>query len=794
MELNIKIHNIISPNKFILSYKIGGTINCQTSENDGFIIYRKDNSDGIYPSSLDRDYGVDPINIKDIGFTNLFLKTFYIKITDVLTSDYKIDMLKVDGFGLHLNCSTDNVCDFINDIKPTPTPTIVIITPTLTSTVTIKPSLTIETIIFGGLTFNTTAKDFSLLVNEKIYPYELLDNNRYFSELNVSGKVSLQIIENSILSDIQYVNVTLFNETTTPIVTPTPTVTIPPVLPTQPISNGFVIVNTNKFNNMPDSPEYYLDSVGNGSTTKYDTIQTPIGFDYYSMSGTRVPYESSRFGLLVNWTQKLVAIQGSENNIVKEGNKTYYFRPPNYQTNTSYNMYDFHLTFPEFTPIQGKLVSIQPVPFQEELQAEMIKRGVTHVRRGVPNSNRIVFFMDDWLNDVRDVNGNTMYLPPAYQGLESDRQYFYEMLDPYQMAQQLYAQFKLNNLLEIGLVFWNYERINSWGDSIGTWGNVQPRPEDIGKPKKQIFFEQFSLLKPSNNLFVAWAHKPIVLTPGWGNENYQVAWDAVYNKTVTTPQQLDSVYAANNLTPRTFPNGVNSFSAMDIFHVGFYQVGIKEYQEFLYKHIFEAYFNKKMYPNKKVVGTLWTDNETLVTTDVNVQTNPLTYYGLTKNVSTKPAASFTYMQSFAAWMTAIADGFDIWEYREFLENQSTWERIDQPQFDYQPPHYPYKSFKGVDWAMSSVYSLKQNEDILLANTEWVFPISPWVAAGGFFHASTKHPLIAYKLSSNGTEALVLAVDSFNEDMVPKSLNVSINGQNQEIKIIYKFTSIVRIQL
>ena len=96
--------------------------------------------------------------------------------------------------------------------------------------------------------------------------------------------------------------------------------------------------------------------------------------------------------------------------------------------------------------------------------------------------------------------------------------------------------------------------------------------------------------------------------------------------------------------------------------------------------------------------------------------------------------------------------------------------------------------------MSSVYSLKQNEDILLANTNWVFPVSPWLAAGGFFHASTKQPLVAYKLSSSGTEALVLAVDVYNEDMLPKTINVTINGQNQQIKIIYKFTSIVRVQL
>ena len=522
------------------------------------------------------------------------------------------------------------------------------------------------------------------------------------------------------------------------------------------------------------------------------------GFDYMTIKGryeTLTSPQGITRPVLVQWTQKTVNTASSLNNLIQEGPQTYYFRPPGYIPDYSYNMYDFHLKFPNFTAPQGKLISIQPVPFSDSEQALMIQKGATHVRRGVPDANRVYFFGDAWLSFINDVNNQLLPLPPAYTPPESERQNFYEMLNPYQMAAHLRDTLAANGIAGYGYIFWNYERVLDWDDRIGTWGIVQPRAEDVGKPKRQIFFEEFARLKVQTLLFIPWTKKPIILDPSWLNQNTKAAWDAVYSGTATTYAQLDQVYVSNNLVPRTFPNGVSSVVSMDGYHVGFYQIGHIKYLEFLYKHIMEAYMNKRMAaPGKKVIGTLWMDFETLPDNDVWSQVVAVSRYNETLNIAMKPVASYFYMQSYAAWLTALADGFDIWEYREFKEDKATWDRLKDPNLEFQAPQFPYNSMKGIDWAMSAVWALKQNDDILTAATGWVFPIDPWTAAGGLSGAGSKAPLVAYKLNNQGTVALVLALDIYNEDMGLKEVSVIINGVARMVKIHHKFTSIVRITL
>ena len=560
------------------------------------------------------------------------------------------------------------------------------------------------------------------------------------------------------------------------------------------VSTSFTTVQTEQFDFGLGDPFVYLyDSWAlQGRPRTQAQNQTALqGFDYMAITGqfNTVTEGGITKPVLQNWFQKITTLSSSVNNIVQEGNQTYYFRPLGYTTNHAYNMFDFHQRFPEFTLPAGKIVAIQPVPFSTTEQAQMLLRGVTHVRNGVPDVNKVYFLNDDWLSNIQDVNGNTLFLPQAYQGTEAQRQNFYELLNPYQMAQQLFDTLVLRGRLNNGYIFWNYERVITWDDRIGTWGAVQPAAGDVGKSKRQIFFERFNFLKPDSTKFVAWTKKPVQITPNWKEQNMGAAWNAVVNGTATNLQQLDSIYVSNSLTPRTFPNGVSGIAAMDIYHTGFYQVGHRIYIDFLYKHVFETFINKKMAsPTKKVIGTLWIDNETLLENDVSVRNVDVTYQGETLSIQMKPVAAMSFMQSFAAWMFSIGDGFDIWEYREFLEDKPTWDRLKNPANAFTPPHFPYSSLKGVDWAMSAVYSLSLNKDILESPTEWQFPVNPWTAA------NNQSPLVAWKLNSSGTAALVLAMNAYNDDMGIKTVSVIIGGVARTIKIHGKFTSIVRIVL
>lgn len=556
----------------------------------------------------------------------------------------------------------------------------------------------------------------------------------------------------------------------------------------------FTTLSTNQFDitGNPDH-DYFFDSWGNNEKTRSQILNAQIlkGFDYAAIAGDINIVNEQGFvkPVLQNWTQKLVGFSGSENNIIDEGDKIYYFRPLGYTTNKSYNMFDFHTRFPEFTLPAGKIVAIQPVPFSTSEQVQMLQRGVTHVRNGVPDANKIYFLNDDWLDNVRDTFGQIIPLPPAYQGTEAERQNFYNKVDPYQMAQHLIDTLVLRGRLNNGYIFWNYERVITWDDRQGDWEGRQPNPGDVGKGKRQIFFERFLALKPSTTRFVAWNRKPAPTPVPWLFENTGAVWNAVYSGSVTNLQQLDQVYVANNISQRIFPNGVSGVAAMDIYHSGFYQIGHKSYLDFMYKHVFETYINKKMAPaGKKVIGTLWIDNETLAENDVSVRNFDITRYNETLSIEYKPMASMSYMQSFAAWMTAIGDGFDIWEFREFLEDKATWDRLKNPAVGFIPPHYPTSPLKGVDWAMSAVYSLSVNKDVLDAPTEWQFPVDPWTAA------VNKSPLIAWKLNASGDIALVLAMNAYNDDLGIKTVSVVVGGVAQTIKIHGKFTSIVRILL
>ena len=567
-----------------------------------------------------------------------------------------------------------------------------------------------------------------------------------------------------------------------------------PIDPGGEVATSFTTIQTEQFDFGLGDPFVYLyDSWAvQGRPRSQAQNQTALqGFDYMPIVGQ---FNTVNEGgivkpVLQNWFQKITTFSSSVNNIIQEGNQTYYFAPLGYTTNHSYNMFDFHTRFPEFTLPTGKIVAIQPVPFSTAQQAQMLQRGVTHVRNGVADRNKVYFLGDNWLDDVRDTFSQNIYLPQAYQGLESERANFYEKLDPYQMAQHLFNTLQAIGRLNNGYIFWNYERIITWDDRIGTWEGRQPNAGDVGKGKRQIFFEQFELLKPDSTRFVAWNKKPVVTPVAWKEENTGAVWNAVYNGTATNLQQLDQVYAANNISQRIFPNGVSAVAAMDIYHTGFYQVGHRIYIDFMYKHVFETYVNKKMAPaGKKVVGTLWIDNETLPENDVSVRNFDVQRYGETLSIEFKPVASMSYMQSFAAWIFAIGDGFDIWEYREFLEDEATWDRLKNPSLMFQPPQFPYSSLKGVDWAMRAVYSLSLNKDILEAPTEWQFPINPWTAA------INQAPLVAWKLNASGTAALVLAMDAYNDDMGIKTVSVIIGGAARTIKIHGKFTSIVRIVL
>ena len=99
-----------------------------------------------------------------------------------------------------------------------------------------------------------------------------------------------------------------------------------------------------------------------------------------------------------DWTQNYISIAGKRD-IWHDGNATYYLKPSGYSTKTGYNLMDFDLRFPDFSPPKGREVIMQPTPRREINTYNYLKKGVTAVKDR-RDGNGYVFVSDGWLTDL----------------------------------------------------------------------------------------------------------------------------------------------------------------------------------------------------------------------------------------------------------------------------------------------------------------------------------------------------------------------------------------------------------
>jgi signal peptidase I len=104
MGLNIRIHNIKTPNDFKLSYRVSPTAgDVNVIEND-YILY------GQYEDSVSRDYTSNPIILSGSTFDTIFSENIWVKIQDIVTNNYIIENIKVHSESYYSPCIP--VCDF----------------------------------------------------------------------------------------------------------------------------------------------------------------------------------------------------------------------------------------------------------------------------------------------------------------------------------------------------------------------------------------------------------------------------------------------------------------------------------------------------------------------------------------------------------------------------------------------------------------------------------------------------------------------------------------------------------
>jgi hypothetical protein len=110
----------------------------------------------------------------------------------------------------------------------------------------------------------------------------------------------------------------------------------------------------------------------------------------------------------------------------------------------------------------------------------------------------------------------------------------------------------------------------------------------------------------------------------------------------------------------------------------------------------------------------------------------------------------------------------------------------------------------LDWAYIGYLHAKQNEDIISANTEWLVP--DLSIGGGSWTTGTQNypislynnsrPICRYKLSQDGTEALVLIYNGFNNGYTKDTFTFRLPAKsNYEFTadVWGNYTSVIRIK-
>jgi len=171
------------------------------------------------------------------------------------------------------------------------------------------------------------------------------------------------------------------------------------------------------------------------------------------------------------------------------------------------------------------------------------------------------------------------------------------------------------------------------------------------------------------------------------------------------------------------------------------------------------------------------------------------------------------MFNIALWGMAYADGCYFWDdaytgeetryFLEYLVNANTPQLVDQTYAIWGDAIVNSKGT--LDWPYIAQFLLAQNKDIIEANTAWLVP--DLSLGGGSFTTGTANypvmlfnqskPIARYKLSDDGTQALLLIHSGFNIGYTKETHTVRLpakNNQQYTVDTWGNYTSVIRITL
>jgi len=207
---------------------------------------------------------------------------------------------------------------------------------------------------------------------------------------------------------------------------------------------------------------------------------------------------------------------------------------------------------------------------------------------------------------------------------------------------------------------------------------------------------------------------------------------------------------------------------------------------------------------KKVCGYSWRYMEPIDISDFGFERK-----GYLSGVGFKnyrPNNPPSHNQSLAVWSFAYLDGLYLWDDNVIGGEYNKWR--EEFTLEWQAYGDIYEIDNGAyDWFHIGYWQVLQNRDIVGANTEWV---KPEYKNGAVWTSNTdanttnfpvmlynaQLPISAYKLSVDGTEALLIITNPFNNGYTMSTHTVRLPTKgNQEftVKTWGNYTSVIRLK-
>jgi hypothetical protein len=165
------------------------------------------------------------------------------------------------------------------------------------------------------------------------------------------------------------------------------------------------------------------------------------------------------------------------------------------------------------------------------------------------------------------------------------------------------------------------------------------------------------------------------------------------------------------------------------------------------------------------------------------------------------------MQSLAVWAFAYMDGLYMWDNPNVYGGE-----FNKYPDEYTPEYYMYGNMDQIDngsydWLFVGYWQVEQNRDIVSANTNWektqLLVSGTWTSNTDANNSNypvmlynQQKPISAYKLSADGTEALLIIVNPFNNGYTKETHTVRLptkSNQQFDVDTWGNFTTVIRLK-